>query len=93
MTALNLFDTAGRYIAPSAEIIATLTEAERTALDRIAEAAGALEAAKLAAKANGDKLAATQAEIAAIEKVIPKITFNDLAKAMAAETQKRRAGL
>lgn len=90
---LNLFDKAGRFTAPDAAILAALTDPERNAIARIADAANLLDAANLAAQENSDALKLKRDEIAALEKKIPKLTFNDLAKAMAADTQKRRAGL
>lgn len=93
MSNLNLFSKSGQYTPPDAATFAALSDPERVAINRIADAAAVLDAANDAAKANADALKQTQHEIAALEKLVPKITFNDLAKAQCADTQKRRAGL
>lgn len=93
MANINPFDSAGRFTEPNPEALAALSDAERVAIARIRDASRALDAANLAAEANADALAGTQGEIAALEKVIPRVTRIDLVKAMAAETQRRRMGL
>ena len=90
---INLIDKAGQYRAPDAATFAALTDPERMAISRIGDAAAVLDAANVAAETNATALKSVQAEIRALEKVIPKITFNDLAKQMAADTQRRRAGI
>ena len=52
-----------------------------------------LEAATAAVESNETELKETRAEIATLEKQVPKCTFNDLIKQQCAETQRRRAGL
>lgn len=89
---LNLFDKTGRFSEPNPAALAALSDPERAAIVRIRDAAAILDQANVAAQANADTLKATQTEIAKLEKIVPKITFNDLAKAQAAETQRRRAG-
>ena len=90
---LNLFDKAGRYQAPNAATLAELSDPERNAIARIADAAAVLDAANLAAQANADNLKSTQAEIAALAKIVPTVSRIDLVKQMSADTQRRRAGL
>jgi hypothetical protein len=90
---LSLFDKAGRYQAPNAETLAALSDPERAAIARIGEAAAVLDAANVAAKENADALKATQTEIAALEKIVPRVTRIDLVKQMSADTQRRRAGV
>ncbi len=90
---LSLFSKSGQWTEPSADALAALTDPERAAVGRIREASQVLDAANADAQQNADALKSVQAEIAALEKVIPKITFNDLIKAQCADTQKRRAGL
>jgi hypothetical protein len=93
MSNLNLFDKAGRFTEPSPAALAAISEGERAAVDRVREAAAVLDAANVAAKVNADEIKSTQAEIATLEKTIPKITRMDLVKQMSADTQRRRAGL
>ncbi len=90
---LSLFDHAGRYQAPDAAKLAALSEPERAAIARIAEAAAVLDAANQAAQVNAETLKATQIEIVALEKIIPRVTRIDLVKQMSADTQRRRAGI
>lgn len=93
MANLNLFDRLGRFTAPSAETLAALTDTERANVAGIGDASSRLETATAAIAVNEFNLADTRAEIVALEKIVPRQTFNDLAKAMAADTQRRRAGL
>jgi hypothetical protein len=93
MANLSLFNKSGHYTAPDAATLAALSEPERVAIARICDASHILDAANLAAETNATALKQAQSEIAELEKSIPKITFNDLAKAAAAETMRRRAGL
>jgi hypothetical protein len=93
MANLNLFDKRGKFTAPSAAALTALTDAERKYIAAIGDASSRLETATTAIAANESNLADTRAEIVALEKIIPKQTFNDLAKAMCADTQRRRAGL
>jgi hypothetical protein len=93
MANLDLFDKAGRFTQPSPETLAALSDPERAAIARIRDASNVLDAANLAAQENADALKSTQTEIAALEKVIPKITFNDLIKAQCRDTAARRAGI
>ena len=90
---LSLFDKAGRYQAPNAETLAAVSEPERVAIARIAEAAAVLDQANADAKANADEIKLTQSEVAALEKIVPRVTRMDLVKQMSADTQRRRAGL
>jgi hypothetical protein len=93
MANLNLFDKRGRFTAPSAEIVAALTDTERKHVAAIGDASSRLETATAAIAVNESNLADTRAEIVALEKIVPRQTFNDLAKGMCADTQRRRAGL
>ncbi len=93
MANIDMFDKAGRFSEPDPRTLAALTPAERMGVARIRDASRLLDAANGAAQTNADALKSVQAEIAGLEKVIPKITFNDLAKAQARETQRRRAGV
>jgi len=93
MANLNLFDKRGKFTAPSAEALATLDDGGRARVAAIGDASSRLETATAAITANESNLADTRAEIVALEKIVPKQTFNDLAKQMAADTQRRRAGL
>jgi hypothetical protein len=61
--------------------------------DAVHNAEQALADANLAVTVNADALKTVQAEIAALERVIPKVTFHDLISAQIRDTQKRRAGL
>jgi hypothetical protein len=90
---LNLFSKAGRYQAPDAATFAALSDPERVAINRIADAAAILDAANVAAETNAAELKTVQTEIVALEKKIHKTTFNDLIKAQCADTARRRAGL
>jgi hypothetical protein len=90
---LDLFDKAGRYQAPNAATLAALSEPEQAAIARIRDAAAVLDAANLAAQENADTLKSVQTEIAALEKIVPRVTRIDLVKQMSADTQRRRAGL
>jgi hypothetical protein len=51
------------------------------------------DAANIAAQKNAGAIYATQAEIAELERTIPRISRIDLVKEMSRETQLRRAGL
>ena len=93
MSKIELFDKRGKFTAPSPDALGKLTPDERAAVERVGMAAQALDAATVAAKENADKLESIQAEIAAIERVIPRVTFNDLIKQQIRDTQRRRAGL
>jgi hypothetical protein len=93
MANLDLFDKRGRFTAPSPDTLAALPDNERANVARVGDAAQTLDAATAAVTANESALADTRAEIVALEKVVPRQTFNDLAKAMCADTQRRRAGL
>lgn len=90
---ITLFDKSGNWIEPSASALEAVTEPERAAIARIRDAAQVLDAANVAAQDHADRLAKVRSEIAALEKITPKISFNDLAKAMARDTQRRRMGL
>lgn len=90
----ELFDTrSGKFIAPSPDTINALTPDVRAAVESVRMASEQLDAANLAVETNADKLKSVQAEIAAIEKKIPRLTFHDLIKAQIRDTQLRRAGL
>ena len=93
MSNLNLFDKAGHYTAPDAATFAALSDPERVAINRIGEAAAVLDHANAATLANAAETKATQAEIAELEKTIPRVTRIDLVKQMMADTQRRRAGV
>jgi hypothetical protein len=93
MANLDLFDKRGRFTAPSDESLARLTDAERANVARVGDASRELETATANIAANETALADTRAEIAALEKLVPKQTFNDLIKQQCADTQRRRAGL
>jgi hypothetical protein len=93
MANLNLFNRAGKFTAPSDEALAKLDDTGRACIAHIGDASRALDAATDAISANESKLVETRAEIAALDKIVPRQTFNDLAKQMAADTQRRRAGL
>jgi hypothetical protein len=93
MATLALLDKSGRFSEPNPSALAALNDAQRVAVARARDAANALDVATAAAKANADALAVTQSEIATLEKVVPRVTFNDLAKAMARETLRRRMGV
>jgi hypothetical protein len=90
---LNLFSKSGSYQAPDAATLAALSEPERVAIARIADAAAVLDQANRAAQVNADALKSTQSEIAALEKIVPRVTRIDLVKQMSRDTQARRAGL
>jgi hypothetical protein len=93
MANLDLFDKRGKFCQPANEALAALDDATRARVASVGNAAGNLETATAAIAANESALAETRAEIVALEKIAPRQTFNDLAKAMCADTQRRRAGL
>src|SRR5579864_9100036 len=93
MANLDLFDKRGRFTTPSATALAALTDAERANVAHVGDAFGRLENATAAVKANESALAETRGEIAGLEKIVPRQTFNDLAKEQCAATQRRRAGI
>lgn len=94
MTNLSLFDTRGRYTAPSPDILDKLTPDVRAAVECVGQASKNLETATAAVESNETKLAETRAEIVALEKIAPKgQTLNDLVKEQCRETQRRRMGL
>jgi hypothetical protein len=59
----------------------------------VADAAQRLDTATAAVAENESALADIRVEIKTLEKTVPKVTFNDLAKAQARDTARRRAGL
>jgi hypothetical protein len=92
MANLDLFDKRGRFTPPSDEALAALDDASRTRVADIGNAARALDAATDAIANNESALTETRAEIAKLEKLVPKQTFNDLIKQQCAETARRRMG-
>jgi hypothetical protein len=86
-------DLSKQLIAPSDEARAGVDETGRARIAAIGDATRAVQDAANAIAANESKLAATRAEIAALDKIVKPLTFNDLAKQMGADTQRRRAGL
>ena len=93
MANLDLFSSKGRFTAPSNEALAPLSDADRANIGHVSDASRALEAATAAVESNETELKETRAEIVALEKLVPRQTFNDLIKQQCAETQRRRAGL
>lgn len=93
MANLDLFDKRGRFTPPSDEVIATLNDATRARVAHVGDAARSLEAATAAIADNESALAQTQAEIIALDKIVPRQTRIDLVKQQCAETQRRRAGI
>jgi len=93
MAEIHLFDRTGKFTCPPTEALAALTDAERANVTRVGDAFGRLETATAAIESNETELKETRAEIAALEKQVPKCTFNDLIKAQCADTQRRQAGL
>jgi hypothetical protein len=93
MANLDLFDKRGKFTAPSPAALASLTEAERGNVAGVGDATQHLENATAAVESNETELKETRTEIAALEKQVPKQTFNDLIKQQCADTQRRRAGL
>lgn len=92
MANLDLFDKRGRFTAPSNEALAPLSDAQRINVAHVGDASRALDATTAAVESNETELKETRAEIAALEKQVPKQTFNDLIKQQCADTQRRRAG-
>ena len=90
---LDLFDKRGTFTAPSDETLAALTDTERANVAHVGDASRALDAVTAAVESNETELKETRAEIAALEKQVPKQTFNDLIKQQCADTQRRLAGL
>lgn len=82
-----------QQLASGDEARAGIDETGRARIAAIGDATRALQDATDAIAANESKLAATRTAIAALDKIVKPQTFNDLAKQMAAETQRRRAGL
>ncbi len=93
MSQIVLFDTKGRFVHPASETLAALTDAERANVAAVGVAAGNLDGATTAVTQAEQALRETRAEIAAIEKVLPRQTHTDLAKAFIADSNRRRAGL
>jgi hypothetical protein len=93
MAYFNPIDSGGRFSAPSDEALASLDDTGRALISDIRIASLALDAAAAAIVTNEKAIAETAAEIAALQLIVPKQTFNDLAKAQGRETQRRRAGL
>ncbi len=93
MANLSLFDKSGQFSEPSPSTLAALSEGERMAIAHIRDAAAVLDAANADAQENAAALKTVQAAITALEKVLPKTTFNDLIKAQCRDTAARRAGL
>ena len=93
MANFDLFDKKGRFTAPSHDALAALDETGRARIAAIGDASRQLETATDAITANEAALTETRAEIAALDKIVKPLTFNDLAKETAALTQRRRAGL
>ena len=92
MANLGLFDSKGRFTNPSDEALAALDDAGRARVADIGDASRALNAATSAIADNERALAETRAEIVALDKLVPRQTFNDLIKQQCADTQRRRAG-
>jgi hypothetical protein len=90
---LELFSKDGRWTEPTPEALAAVSEAERTAIGNIRNAAAMLDTATVAVESNEHALADIRVEIKTLEKSVPKVTFNDLAKAQARDTQRRKMGL
>jgi hypothetical protein len=88
-----LFDKSARFTPPDAATLASLDDATRTRIDGVRVAAGNLDDATTAVTQAEQALRETRAEIAAIEKVLPRMTHTDLAKAFIADSNRRRAGL
>jgi len=93
MANLDLFDKRGKFCPPTHEALAALDDATRARVANVGDAAGTLETSTAAVESNETGLKETRAEIAALEKQVPKQTFNDLIKQQCADTQRRRAGL
>lgn len=93
MTNLLLFDSKGVYTPPSSDVLAKLTPAVRTAVENVGKASRNLQTATLAVEEAQARLAIVRAEIALVEKLLPKITQVDLAKQFIADSNRRRAGL
>lgn len=93
MSNLDLFNKRGEFTEPNPATLAALSDPERAAIAKIRDAAKLLDQANQAAQENADALKSTQAEVAALEKIVPRVTRMDLVKQMSADTQRRRAGL
>ena len=93
MANLDLFDKRGKFTTPSPAALASLDDGGRVRVAGVGDAAQHLENATAAVESNETALTETRAEIAALEKIVPRSTFHDLIKAQCADTQRRRAGL
>jgi hypothetical protein len=93
MANFALFDKRGKFTAPSPAALASLDDDGRARVAHVGDAAQHLENATAAVESNETELKETRAEIAVLEKLVPKQTFNDLIKQQCADTQRRRAGL
>lgn len=92
MANLDLFDKRGKFTAPSPEALATLTDTRRANVARVSNAAQRVEDITVAIAANELATKEVQAEIAALEKLVPRQTRIDLVKQMCRETVLRRSG-
>jgi hypothetical protein len=94
MAEIALFDKSGRFaFNPDPATLASLDDATRAHIDGVRVAAGNLDGATTAVTQAEQALRDTRAEIAAIEKVLPRMTHTDLAKQFIADSNRRRAGL
>ncbi len=97
MAAISLFNTKGVFTPPDPATLAALTDAERPNVAAVGVAAGNLDGAAAAVTQAEQALRDTRAEIAAIEKSLPKMSSSDahtaLAKQFIADSNRRRAGL
>jgi phage-related tail protein len=89
----HLFDKQGRFTDPGHEALAALDDAGRARVARVGDASRQLDAATSAIADNEKALAQTQAEITALDKIVPRQTHTDLVKQQIADTARRRAGL
>lgn len=88
---LNLFDSRGNFIANPA-VIDQLSPDVRQAVERVGEASKQLSAATAARTDAEQQLKATRADIAEIEKTMPKMSHTDLARQFINDSNRRRAG-
>jgi hypothetical protein len=99
MAEIALFDKSGRFVFNSTDpaTLASLDDATRARIDGVRVAAGNLDDATAAVTQAEQQLRDTRAEIAAIEKSLPKMSSSDahtaLAKQFIADSNRRRAGL
>lgn len=88
---LNLFDSRGNFIAPRAVIDQLSPDVRRTV--EAVEAASKQLSAATAARADAEQqLKDVRADIAEIEKTMPRMSHTDLARAFINDSNRRRAG-